>query len=188
MNFRIGVLSLCVAELFCGILILASRAPAQELEKDEISVSSVRILSSVWYAASEIPALPPNNIDCRYCLYRMGKASWLEKSPLERKDDESFVYQIKVQSQTDKEIVYLVWQYDFFNPLTNELLASHEFASRERIKPKRSKTLSVNSYAPPTATINAALLLRNKKQPYLEGATIKWVIFRSDSDKIGISK
>lgn len=103
--------------------------------------------------------------------------SSVEKPQTEKKGIETFTYRIDIENRTGKEIVTVDWQVDFIHPLTGEVVATHEFISRERISPGARKTVTAVSYSLPTTTIDIGLLIRNKNRPYLELAKIRSITF-----------
>ena len=90
---------------------------------------------------------------------------------------EKFIYRIRIRNLSDKEISSVVWRYQFFNPITGELVASLEFESRARIKPNRRKTLYAETLSPPARAVDVRLLLLNPKQPFKESAAVESLAF-----------
>jgi hypothetical protein len=90
---------------------------------------------------------------------------------------EKFIYRIRIRNLSDKEISSVVWRYQFFNPITGELVASLEFESRARIKPNKRKMLDAETVSPPARVVDARLLRLNPKQPFKESAAVESLAF-----------
>ena len=111
-------------------------AQRPERQDRRILLSQVKVESFDWYSTSEIaePRLIKN-------YYRRGlpegeSANFPNENSSRQKDPEKFIYRIRLRNRSDKEIVSVVWHYEFVNPLTKERTATLEFESRERIKPR----------------------------------------------------
>lgn len=113
-----------------------------------------------------------------------GEISNLPSQNFSRQNEsKKFIYRIRIRNLGDKEIASVIWRYEFFNPLTKETAKSLEFESRVRIKPGKRKTIYVESFSPPTQTIDVNLLFLNEKQPFLESTSVKSVVFKELSEK-----
>jgi hypothetical protein len=176
--------SLCaktkIWQLFILCLLSAVSVSAQQIGQNQKISAQIKIESFDWYAESEILNPPELRNHCRDCSPVARFKLQTENLP---PPSENFIYRIRVRNLSRQTIETIVWAYDFFNPLTKERMASHEFVSRERIKPRKRKTLYAVSSAPPTPIVDANLLAAN--EPYLESATIKSLIFSVKINKTG---
>ena len=82
-------------------------------------------------------------------------------------------------SNTSSKTLSLVdWDYVFLDPNTQEVLARHQFTSEEKIKPGKSKEVSVLILTPPVKTVSAEMLTR--KEPLLTEHVVVMRIEYSD--------
>ncbi len=70
-------------------------------------------------------------------------------------------YTVSVRNTGAKTIKLIDWDYIFFDPVTDNKLAHHQFTSEEKIKPGQGKELEIIILTPPVLTISAEAL--NKK-------------------------
>ena len=85
-----------------------------------------------------------------------------------------FVYELKVQNSTDKTIDTIRWEYDFLDPVTQQLRQRHSFTTKTKIRPGKTARLIETSSRPPTSVISASSTAADL---YLENARVVGVEF-----------
>lgn len=173
--FNSTVLTLCYS-------LVVFTGNAQQTEQDRQTSSPVMIESFDWYATRDAPE-PTIKYSYRRGLPEGESANFPSQNSSPAGKPEQFIYRLRIRNLSEREIISVAWRYEFFDPLTKELMARLEFESRARIRPRRRKTLYAVSVSPPTKTIDVRLLLLHKKQPYLESATIRTLVFGEASKK-----
>lgn len=167
-------------KLVSVFLLVIWNVSAQQSFKQETS-ADIEIRSADWFSEDEVPNSPMRPLYCRVCPFQGENPIRNKKTgPLGVK---RFIYRLELRNYGNKEIVSVIWQYNFLDPLTGKVQGKHKFTSRDRIKSGTRKTLSAKSCTPPTRTIDVKLLLRNKKNPYLEVIRVESVIYSDGSRK-----
>jgi len=145
----------------------------------------IKVENFAWYY--ERQADKPNKIRRYPFGLPEGKSmNFPDPDESRQKSTDKFIYRIRVLNLSDREIGDLEWRYDFVNPLTKEIAASHRFWSPIRIKPKRRKMVSAEGSSPPTTTVPAGLFRLNKDHPYLETATVISLTLREKGSRPGV--
>jgi hypothetical protein len=88
-------------------------------------------------------------------------AAILAKARQQAPPREAYRYKVSVKNTGAKTIKLIDWDYIFFDPVTDDKLAHHQFTSEEKIKPGHGKELEIIILTPPVLTISAEAL--NKK-------------------------
>lgn len=87
-----------------------------------------------------------------------------EAQKAERPRD-GYRYKVMLANTSSKTVSLVDWDYVFLDPNTQEVIARHQFTSEEKIKPGKSKEVSVLYLTPPVKTVSAEMLTR--KEPRL---------------------
>lgn len=78
---------------------------------------------------------------------------------------DGYRYKVVLANTSLKTVSLVDWDYVFLDPNTQEVIARHQFTSEEKIKPGKSKEVSVLYLTPPVKTVSAEILTR--KEPRL---------------------
>ncbi|MGH9871126.1 MAG: hypothetical protein ACRD9S_01525 [Pyrinomonadaceae bacterium] len=92
-------------------------------------------------------------------------------------------YQYKVTLLNDgvKTIKSIDWDYLFLDPITQQVLARHEFTSDESIKPGKSKEVSVLYLIPPVKTVSARTLDKKDSLLFAEQVVVVRITYSDGS-------
>jgi hypothetical protein len=80
----------------------------------------------------------------------------LKRAPLEtRAQMKSYQYEVEVKNTGSKEVVGVIWEYVFTDPVSGKELVRHRFRSEAKIKPGKKKKLVVYTDEPEPSVVNA---------------------------------
>ena len=182
MKMKITLLNFTVLMLCCLLSVISISAQQSGRGERQI-LSQIEIKHFDWYLQQEAAEPQATKNYYRRGVPQGETSNVPSENSLRQNESKKFIYRIRIRNLSDKEIASVVWRYEFFNPLTREPMKSLEFESRVRIKPGKQKTIYVESFSPPTQTIDVNLLYLNEKQPFLESTSIKSVVFKEISEK-----
>lgn len=92
-----------------------------------------------------------------------------------------YVYEVKLRNSGSKEITSFVWDYVFFEPGTETELGRRRFTSKVKIKPGKTKDVTVRAATPPTGTIDAKRAGKKPQDQYAEQVVIQRVEYADGS-------
>lgn len=179
-----------ISFLWFILAVAAQILPAQNFTTD--NSSKVVIVESRWYEYSPEPAyfchFPLDDyvsrpyfynsrnetLDC----YSLGLSNTFAVT---REREKQFVYQARVRNAGEKQIVALDWDYIFIDPETEKVIERHSFRTQQRIRPRKSKTLSEVSVSPPTHVVNVQALEKNLEHQFTERIVVNSIIFLDGS-------
>lgn len=162
-----------------GLLLLVSGSTASHAS----GASDVSVVEKTWYSASEahldeffnpilVCGMERNRDSARS---RQERCNNFARSDSQLADvgrnvtaESRFIYQVRLRNVGRQEIVGISWRYEFRHPRTNEMLGSHEFFSKTRLRPGDSAIFAERSFRPPSATIPAELLELKGTNSYSE--------------------
>jgi hypothetical protein len=101
-----------------------------------------------------------------------------QKTPLPR---EAYNYKVTLQNNGAKTIKSIDWDYIFFDPLTKNEVAHHQFTSDEKIGPGKTKEFGVLYPSPPIRTISASALSNKKELPFKEQVILVRITYSDGS-------
>jgi len=101
-----------------------------------------------------------------------------QKTPLPR---EAYNYKVTLQNNGAKTIKSIDWDYIFFDPVTKNEVAHHQFTSDEKISPGKSKEFGVLYPNPPIMTISASALNNKKELPVKEQVILVRITYSDGS-------
>ena len=73
---------------------------------------------------------------------------------------DGYRYKVVLANTSSKTVSLVDWDYVFLDPNTQEVIARHQFTSEEKIKPGKTKEVSVLYLTPPVKTVTAEMLAR----------------------------
>ena len=117
---------------------------------------------------------------------REGAAKMLEDAvakdsqKLQRPRD-GYRYKVVLSNTSSKSISSVDWDYFFVDPNKNEVIARHQFTSDEKIKPGKSKEVSVLYLTPPVKTISAEMLARKELALFTEHVVVMRIQYSDGS-------
>lgn len=85
---------------------------------------------------------------------------------------DGYRYKVELANKGSKTISVVDWDYFFLDPNTQQVLARHQFTSEEKIKPGKSKELSVLYLTPPVKTVSAGMLAGKEPWRFLEQVVV----------------
>ena len=94
---------------------------------------------------------------------------------------DGYRYKVTLRNDGMKTIKSIDWDYLFFNPMTQGLLARHQFTSDETIKPGKTKEVSVLYLVPPVKTLDVRLLRKEAEASIAEQVVVARVQFSDGS-------
>jgi hypothetical protein len=94
---------------------------------------------------------------------------------------DGYRYKVTLRNDGQKVIKSIEWDYLFIDPSTGKEVAHHQFASDERIKPGKSKEISVLYLVPPVKTISAAVLGKKEPMPFQEQVVVVRIFYSDGS-------
>lgn len=80
----------------------------------------------------------------------------------------AFRYKVSIKNTGVKTIKAIDWDYIFLDPTTQAEVGRHQFTSEEKIRPGKNEELDLLILAPPTKTISADALGKEKRSPFDE--------------------
>jgi hypothetical protein len=94
---------------------------------------------------------------------------------------DGYRYKVTVRNEGVKTIKSIDWDYYFVDPLTNQELARHQFTSDEKIKPGKSKEVTVLYLKPPVKTVDAHSLRKKEGESFVGHVVIARLQFSDGS-------
>lgn len=94
---------------------------------------------------------------------------------------DGYRYKVTLRNDGVKMIKSIDWDYLFFDPITQQELARHQFTSDETIKPGKSKEVSVLYLIPPVKTVSAGMLTKKEPMPFTEQVVIARIQYSDGS-------
>lgn len=94
---------------------------------------------------------------------------------------DGYRYKVTLRNDGVKVIKSIDWDYLFFDPMTQQELARHQFTSDETIKPGKSKEVSVLYLTPPVKTVDVRLLRKKEASSVAEQVVVARVLFSDGS-------
>ena len=94
---------------------------------------------------------------------------------------DGYRYKVTLQNDGLKTIKSVDWDYLFLDPVTQQVLARHQFTSDETIKPGKSKELSVLYLIPPVKTVDVRSLKKNEPASVTEQVVVARVEYSDGS-------
>ena len=94
---------------------------------------------------------------------------------------DGYRYKVELTNKGSKTISLVDWDYFFLDPNTQEVLARHQFTSEEKIKPGKSKELSVLYLTPPVKTVSAGMLTGKEPWRFLEQVMVMRIQYSDGS-------
>jgi hypothetical protein len=95
---------------------------------------------------------------------------------------DGYRYKVTLRNDGVKTIKSIDWDYLFFDPITQQELARHQFTSDETIKPGKSKEVSVLYLIPPVKTVSARMLNLKESMAFTEQVVIARIQYSDGSD------
>ena len=77
-------------------------------------------------------------------------------------------YKMTLRNEGGKIVKSIDWDYLFIDPITEQVVARHQFTSDETIKPGKQKEIRVLYLIPPVKTVSAAMLAKKEPMPFTE--------------------
>ena len=93
----------------------------------------------------------------------------------------SYIYTVKLRNEGEKEIRGLIWEYVFFEPVTEKEVGRRQFLTDVKIKPGKTQNLIMRSAAPPTETIGASRKTGKLREKFSEKIVIRAIEFADGS-------
>lgn len=94
---------------------------------------------------------------------------------------DGYRYKVTLRNEGVKLIKSIDWDYLFYDPITQQELARHQFTSDETIKPGKSKEVSVLYLTPPVKTVDVRLLRKKDAVSFTEQVVIARIEFSDGS-------
>ena len=86
-----------------------------------------------------------------------------------------YLYSVEVRNDGAKKIRWASWEYVLSDPGSKKEMGRHKFASSEKIDTAKKKTLRGRTQAPPSRTVSAEGLGKDKGSPYDERVEFRCV-------------
>lgn len=90
---------------------------------------------------------------------------------------DGYRYRATLRNDSSKTIKTIDWDYLFIEPDTDHVVMRHQFASDEKIKPGKTKEVSVLYPNPPAKTISVRMLTGKDPLPFSEKVVIARVTY-----------
>ena len=86
-----------------------------------------------------------------------------------------------LRNEGRKIVKSIDWDYLFIDPITEQVVARHQFTSDETIKPSKQKEISVLYLIPPVKTVDAAMLAKKEPMPFTEQVVLARIQYSDGS-------
>jgi hypothetical protein len=94
---------------------------------------------------------------------------------------DGYKYNVTLRNDGVKTVKSIDWDYLFFDPVDQHVLARHQFTSDENIKPGKTKQVSVLYLVPPVKTVDVRLLKKNEATSVTEQVVVVRILFEDGS-------
>ncbi len=94
---------------------------------------------------------------------------------------DGYRYKVTLRNDGVRTIKSIDWDYLFFDPITRQEFARHQFTSDETIKPGKSKEVSVLYLIPPVKTVDVRLLRKKEAAAVTEQVVVARIQFSDGS-------
>lgn len=104
------------------------------------------------------------------------QAAKVKAQQTERPGD-GYKYKVTLRNDGEMTVKSIDWDYLFFDPITRQELARHQFTSDETIKAGKTKEVSVLYLSAPVRTVDARLLGKKDKVQFIEQVMVARIQF-----------
>jgi len=117
---------------------------------------------------------------------REGAAKMLEDAATQeaRKAErprDGYRYKVVLANTGSKTVSLIDWDYLFLDPITDEVVARHQFTSEENIKPGKTREVSVLYLSAPVKTVSARMLDGKEAFPFTEQVIVTRIQYSDGS-------
>ena len=129
-------------------------------QRDQRAIERENNIRAKQGLPQRIPPPPP----------RRNQRSDITDRPQTPKD--TYIYRVKVRNDGAKEIRSLTWVYIFIDRATQAEVARHQYVTKAKIRPGKSRELVSRSATPPTYTLDARRAGKESQDQFSERVAI----------------